>query len=92
MYKVMAPHESGVYANYGPLRKSLTTAVAAADRKGGYVVRVDSNERVYASPAYYSPASERKSETKPEPEPVWARRARLSSARVDRALAQLWAF
>ena len=90
MYKVMAPHESGVYSNYGPLRKNLATAVAAADRKGGYVVNVDSNERVYASPAYYSPASGQKSETKPESRT--ARRARLSAARVDRAIAQIWAF
>lgn len=92
MYKVMAPHESGVYANYGPLRKNLATAVAAADRKGGYVVNVATGERVYASEAYYSPASGQKSETKTEPESKLARRARLSAARVDRALAQLWAF
>lgn len=90
MYKVMALHPSGVYANYGPLRKSLATAVAAADRKGGYVVNVNNNERVYASPAYYSPASARKAETKPESRT--ARRARLSEDRVNRAVAQLWAF
>lgn len=92
MYKVLALHESGVYANYGPLRKSLATAVAAADRKGGYVVNVATNERVYASEAYYNPASERKAETKQGPESKLARRARLSAARVDRAVAQLWAF
>lgn len=91
MYKVMAPHESGVYSNYGPLRKSLTTAVAAADRKGGYVVNVNSNERVYASPAYYNPPKVG-SQPEQEPESRWQRRARLSAARVDRAGAQLWAF
>lgn len=91
MYKVMAPHESGVYANYGPLRKSLATAVAAADRKGGYVVNISTGERVYASPTYYNPP---KGGGQPaqEPESRWQRRARLSAARVDRAVAQLWAF
>lgn len=91
MYKVMAPHESGVYSNYGPLRKSLTTAVAAADRKAGYVVNIATGERVYASPAYYSP-SKGCSQPSQEPESRGQRRARLSAARVDRAVAQMWMF
>lgn len=91
MYKVMAPHESGVYANYGPLRKSLATAVAAADRKSGYVINVATGERVYASPAYYN-QPKGGSQPAQESESRWQRRARLSAARVDRAVAQLWAF
>ena len=91
MYKVMAYHEAGVYANYGPLRKSLATAVAAADRKGGYVINVSTGERVYASTVYYN-QPKGGSQPEQEPESRRQRRARLSAARVDRAVAQLWAF
>ena len=91
MYKVMAMHESGIYSGYGPLRKNLSAAVAAADRKSGYVINISTGERVYASPAYYNPTKVG-GQPAQEPEPRWQRRARLSAARVDRAVAQLWAF